>query len=529
MSKVFKLSPSSAQYPVMAFPPIAVSAICSVQKEVKAPWALVAMSALTMMSLSVQASTKVKRPDGVTTGVGLFTLTVGNSGERKTAVEAKFMPPFLKFEQKWRKLHEIKLKEFEVDCQIWQTMIKGLNQALERGTKDGEDTTVTQEKLKDLYQVKPEKPVPISLLFQDASPAAMSKRLNRFASAGWISSEGSSILEGRVMREMSFLNDLWSGILNAVDRMDRDTPMRTDASLTIGLQIQPALFSDFLQAKGTRALESGLLARYLCFYPESTVGTRHDRGEIIDPHGLDFFNQRAEELLNAAVDENGALITQHLTLEFTQEAQLDCRDFANYIERHSQLGGLYADVRAAASKTIDQMARIASIFHRFSGQEGDISVQTTRNAITIAEAYLVEHKRLFGKADQVPTEPDYVTKSKILLQWLYEKSCHHIGYRQFTLSDLARCGPRKLRQDKLLRQQIIDFLLNQGSICSFSVGKSGLGSAIALTELGYAQIGGSSLRNTRSWVFNGLPTTTAPYPSIDSSRMFPMMTRGSTF
>ena len=85
---VTKIEPEP--YPLDAMPDTIRAAVVEVQQFTKAPTALVASSALGALSLAVQALTDVKRAEKLTGPVGLFLLTIADSGERKSTCDEFF-------------------------------------------------------------------------------------------------------------------------------------------------------------------------------------------------------------------------------------------------------------------------------------------------------------------------------------------------------------------------------------------------------------------------------------------------------
>src|SRR5262249_18388372 len=77
-------------YPLDAMPDTIQAAVVEVQQFTKAPIALVSSSALAALSLAVQAHADVKRAEKLTGPVGLFLLTIADSGERKSTCDEFF-------------------------------------------------------------------------------------------------------------------------------------------------------------------------------------------------------------------------------------------------------------------------------------------------------------------------------------------------------------------------------------------------------------------------------------------------------
>ncbi len=102
-------------YPLDALPELVRQAVTEVQGFTQAPVALVAGSALAAASLACQSLADVQRAEGLTGPVGVFLLTVAESGERKTTADNLFLDPIRDWERTQAELAEPALKEHAGD------------------------------------------------------------------------------------------------------------------------------------------------------------------------------------------------------------------------------------------------------------------------------------------------------------------------------------------------------------------------------------------------------------------------------
>lgn len=84
------LAQPSAAFPVHALPELVRNAVNEVNRNIQAPMALIASSALSAISLSCQHAVDVLRPNGLVTPVSLALMVIAESGERKTTVDRIF-------------------------------------------------------------------------------------------------------------------------------------------------------------------------------------------------------------------------------------------------------------------------------------------------------------------------------------------------------------------------------------------------------------------------------------------------------
>ena len=86
-------------YPVDALPDTVRAAVEEVQAFTQAPVPLVACSALAALSLAIQAHADVKRAEKLSGPVGLFLLTIADSGERKSTCDSFFIKTIREYEE----------------------------------------------------------------------------------------------------------------------------------------------------------------------------------------------------------------------------------------------------------------------------------------------------------------------------------------------------------------------------------------------------------------------------------------------
>jgi putative DNA primase/helicase len=97
----------------------------------------------------------------------------------------------------------------------------------------------------------------------------------------------------------------------------------------------------------------------------------------------------------APIDENGALTP--VMLQLSPDAKTAWVEFHNAIEAMLSIGGELYDVRDVASKTADNAARLAALFHTFTGNVGPIDAEEMASGGQIAAWHLLEARRFLGE------------------------------------------------------------------------------------------------------------------------------------
>lgn len=392
-------------YPLDALPGTLRNAVAEVQGFVKAPIPLVASSALSALSVAVQAHIDVQRADRLAGPVGVYTLTVADSGERKSTVDGFFATAIRNFERQQAEAMAPELAEAEAELAAWNAKREGILGAIRAAKQKGKSTGTLERDLAELQHEKPQAPRVPHLILGDETPEALAHKMRHgWPSAGVLSAEAGVIFGshamGRdsVMRNLALLNILWDGGELSIGRKTSESFTLRGARLTAGLQVQEATLAAFFERSGTLARGTGFLARFLLSWPDSTQGFRpFTEAPAHWPH-LAAFNRRMEALLNIPppFQDDGTLAPAVLTM--TSEARAAWVGFHDAIEGQLRDGGELREVRDVASKTADNAARLAALFHAFEvGIDRPVSAEAFAGAARVAAWHLNEARRFFGE------------------------------------------------------------------------------------------------------------------------------------
>jgi putative DNA primase/helicase len=429
-------------YPTEALPPLIREAVQEVQAFVQAPTALIALTALSSVSLAVQTFYDVERAKSLHGPTGLFMLAIAESGERKSSCDGYFSKALRDHDAEQLEAAKPELAAFEASRSAWAAEKSGIESAIKREAKEGQDTSDLKRQLLAHQINEPKPPKVPRLVYGDATPEALIDGLSSWKSGGVMSAEAGAILGGHAMgdsamRHLATLNVLWSGETIRQHRRGRGDVLIEGARLTIGLQVQESTLREFIKGTGDLARGTGFFARCLLAWPASTQGTR----QFKQPTGfesLNHFNGRLRQILNRPVtaDHDKAMI--HLS----EEAKAVWVAYYNDTEAALAEGGDLRDIRDIASKTADNAARIAALFHVFDGATGAIDGTTMENACDVAKWHLNESLRFFGQMSQPKNMSDAARLEEWALQYLKGTDTDKISTR-----DAQRLGPVRDKQD----------------------------------------------------------------------------------
>lgn len=400
---VAKMAPET--YPLDALPETIRVAVEEVAAFVKAPLPLVAGSALGALSLAAQAHADIKRAERLTGPSSLFLLGIADSGERKTTCDGFFASAIRQYETEQAELAGPLLKDHAADMAAWNAEREGILSAIKDAGKKEKPTAELARRLRELEQDKPTAPKVPRLMLGDETPENLAWVLAKKWPAGAVVSSEAGVVFGAhgmgkdsVMRNLALLNVLWDGGELSIGRKTSESFTVKGARLTVALQIQEATLRSFFDRSGGLARGTGFLARFLVCWPESTQGNRPFTDPPESWPNLSRFHHRIAGILNtpAPIDDEGRLTP--VMLAFTPEAKAAWVGFHDGIEEELRAGGELYDVRDVASKTADNAARLAALFHVFEhGVGGAVGVDSFEGASRIAAWHLSEARRFFGE------------------------------------------------------------------------------------------------------------------------------------
>jgi len=421
-------------YPVDALPDAIRAAVEEVAGFVKAPVPMVASSALAALSLACQAHSDAKRAEKLHGPVGLFLLTIADSGERKSTCDGFFTQAIRCYEEVQAQNAKPILKDYQADIDAWEAKRGGIKEKIRQFAKEQKSTSAMESALRALEHAKPEPPRIPRLLYADATPEALAYGLaKQWPTGGVVSAEAGVVFgshgmgKDSVMRNLGLLNQLWDGASLTIDRRTSESFTVRGARLTVALQVQEPTLREFFTRSGALARGTGFLARFLVAWPESTQGHRpFTEAPANWPH-LAAFHRRIAAILNqpAPLDEDGALTPSMLALD--PAAKAAWVEYHDAIESELASGGELYDVRDVASKSADNAARLAALFQMFEGAGGAIGVDAFEGASRIAAWHLSEARRFFGELALPAELADAVRLDAWLIEYCQRERTHLVG------------------------------------------------------------------------------------------------------
>ena len=260
------------------------------------------------------------------------------------------------------------------------------------------------------------------------------------------------------------LNKLWDGDPVSQVRVSTDSRHARDVRLSLNLMIQPEVLRPLLERQKGVARNIGLLSRVMFAEPPSTKGSRPYRQVGATP-GINKFVQRTYQLATAPLPHpslpNGM---PDVTRVQPPVLTLDPAAHAAWVAYHDRIEGLltstYADAHDVASKSAENAARLAAVFHVFENMPvpggaatlPPIDQATMARAIEVAEWCLDETQRCLGRFGCSGAELNAVK----LWAWLKAR-----GAPSVPLNEVLQLGPAAMRK-KQARDAAVAVLENHG-------------------------------------------------------------------
>lgn len=431
-------------YPVNALPPLlaaTVKELCansSVQAELAAPLVL------GVASLACQGEVDVARPNCEPSPCLLYTVAVSGSGTRKSTVLNKLLAPIREAEQELASQAAAKMPAYEAAMLAWDVRRKHMVAEIEKKTKKNGPLAELQEQLSVLMSERPLKPIAPKFVYEDPTPEAVVEGLCKtWHSAAMISAEGAGFFNGRPSNDLPMWNKLWDGAGLGVERVSRGSFFNNDVRCGLILAVQEGPFQEFLESRGTQAMDIGFLARILISRPAKQTSPRFLHNGQIDAKwfAVQQFQTRVKGLLLSQATDCRNASSRRTVLELSADARQVWIDAFNQIEGQMQPGGELESVPGYASKIGENAARIAAIFHWFDGKEGEIDAEDISNALMICRWHTDEYLDCFRPAPQIPLE---CRDADTLERWLAE-NVWNTGRAQIRKNEILQFGPNQLR------------------------------------------------------------------------------------
>lgn len=426
----------ASDYPLDALGSLLGDAAKRIHAVVQAPAGLCGQSVLAAASLAVHAHADVNL-SGSVEPLSLWHVSIGASGERKSAADHWALREHVEFERVEAEAWRLAMADHEIEMSAWKVAERIASQ-----TGKGKDAAAIRKALHDLG-ASPEAPLLPWLLLSEPTMEGLHKafQLGR-PGIGLFNDDAGDFLGGHAMnkdnrtKSAAGFSKLWdSGRFDRV-RAGDGAAKYYGRRLALHLMVQPIIAESVLSDDVLTG--QGFLARCLLAWPASTIGSREyvDVDLSSDPD-LARYWQRMRELLETAppLRERTRNELQPRALVLASDAMAYWVEVKNGIEH--AMAGAYAGIHAWASKGGSQVARVAGVLTVVENPgAGVIQLPEIERAAGLVLYHLDEAARIVGTAS-VPTT---IKHAELLRAWCWDTS-RALLYS----SDALRNGPNAIR------------------------------------------------------------------------------------
>ncbi|MBU0808722.1 MAG: DUF3987 domain-containing protein [Gammaproteobacteria bacterium] len=434
---------AAAPYPLEALGNLLGGAAEAIIEAVQVPDTLAAQSVLMAAAMAAQAHGNTQRA-GQLIPLGLFGLTVAESGDRKSAADSLALSAHKARQRDLLENHKAEAKEYRNQRDAYQ---KARAAILEK-SKSAPDAVAAE--LGNL-QEPIEPPLPLIIAEEPTLEGLHKSLLRGHASQGLFSDEGGQFFGGHaskpenMLKSVAGLSKLWDGApITRTRAAEGESASRSGCRLSAHLMLQPIVAQAVL---GNPLMQGqGFLARFLIAWPQSLAGSRfyRDAAPTKDIRLTRYWKRMAYLLnLEPQRDEHNELAppTLHLAPD-ALEAWIVEHDAIEAALGH---GGDLQEIKPTAAKGGENLLRIAGVLAVVEGANS-ITLDLVKRAGKLMRWYLSEALRLTNpaKAEQ------RLVDAQRLLDWLQAN-----GWHTFDARKLQREGPRFVRKSAKERDALL--------------------------------------------------------------------------
>lgn len=420
-------------YPLHTLGAMLGGAATRMREVVQSPDALCGQSLLSAASLAVQSLADVEI-DGRREPLSLWCVSIGDSGERKSATDAASLRAHRERERALADDHQTESAAYEAESSVYKA-------ALRKIESKGDATEIRAAR--KALGAAPQRPLEPWLLLGEPTLEGLHRVYQRGRpSIGLFNDDAGDFLNGHAMgrdnraKSAAGLSRLWDcGEFSRV-RAGEGVAKCYGRRLAMHVMIQPVIAERVLS--DDLLVRQGFLARCLLAWPDSTIGTRRYVPEDLatDP-ALQAYWQCMHARLGLPVPlRRGArneLSPRTLTL--TPQAKNAWIDLADGIE--AQMTMRFVDVKAWAGKAASQALRIAGVLTLVDDAHAQtIEREAIERASALVNYHLHEAARIVGTA----SVPERIKDADALIAW-----CRQTERDYLYSADVLRRGPSAVR------------------------------------------------------------------------------------
>ena len=341
-------------FPVEALPKDIADYVLAVSESTQTPVDVAACAALSVLSIGIQGKYVIRPKADWKEPVNTFVAIFMPPSERKSAVCSLMSKPMNEYEREWNYQHSADIEFSKAEKSILERRLKSVEDQASKGKAEMADVRIASEALSAFKERKP-----LRYYGDDVTTEKLVSMLSENdGRAAIYSPEGGifDLLKGIYSKYVNidvFLKG-YSGDPIRVDRIGRESETIYQPALTVMLMAQPSVLAGVMENGNFRG--RGLTARFLYCVPESNVGRRKYRSEVIP----DEVYRKYEKCIKNILADDPEI--QPVEIVLSPEADELLEAFAEELE--PKLKGELADISDWGGKLVGNTVRIAGLLCR---------------------------------------------------------------------------------------------------------------------------------------------------------------------
>lgn len=445
--------PDPEPYPIKSLGGLLGEAAFAMAKTIKAPEAICGQSVLAAATLAVQSFANISI-DGRIIPIIEFFLTIGKTGDRKSAVDTVALKPHYEYQSFLAEQYKVEYSEWANKNASYEAAKK---EALSRKNKEYN----SKKTALDLLGPPPEPPIQPIYITEEPTYEGFVKLLEYGQpSAGLFSDEGGRFICGygmsndQLLKTSAGISNMWDGkAINRV-RASANPMLLMGKRVSLHLMAQPEVAQILLSNPLLQG--QGLLSRCLVTWPTSIAGQRTYSEDNLSTN-KDYINYqnkliailRTPKPLKA--DTQNELMPRELTI--APDSKKLWISFYEAVEKENGEKGKFYSIQGFGNKAAEHVLRIAGVLTLIKDLDSqNIKIGEIKCAIELVTHYLNEALRLSNHGN---TNQDLINAEK-LWQWLVGKQ-----KKVISLVEVYQYGINSIR-DAATARKIMGILTEHG-------------------------------------------------------------------
>lgn len=337
----------------------------------------------------------------------LWNLTIAESGSSKTRVQ-KLVAPMLHELAREAGDNFVQAKQdFEVTRAQWRLDVDELRKEISRENRKENSTEQLKRERDQLMRNPPKEPKLRLPMSRDTDWDSVHAALQgECESVAILLDDGGSFLDSNIKLHLDKLAQIWDGVESLpYNPRGRGSKMAVDPRLTIGLKLQPLVFSDYERRRGAKTRGMGYWARYLVTIIQADSFANPP--QLATPN-LTYFHGQVRWLVEAYAKKKAAGFAKRQQLLLSTDATGLWYGLKDEVARRKSSD--WGQVRDFSEKAVNNATRLAADMHAFG--EGfdldspqEIGRDTLWHAWQIVEAHMQQARWLFELPPPPPPAP----------------------------------------------------------------------------------------------------------------------------